>query len=54
MDATLAQILNHVYDLEVENQTLKEFLTKNRGVLLAANEHVPGLDGPQPEPPANG
>lgn len=43
MDITLAQILNHLYDVERENEILKEFIQKNAGVLKGANAIVPGL-----------
>lgn len=29
MEATLAQLLNHIYELEVENAQLKEYIQKN-------------------------
>lgn len=48
MDATLAQILNHIYDLETEKAQLIDFIKKNEGVLRQANAEMPVLDQPAP------
>ncbi len=29
MDQTLASLLNHIYELEVENSAMKEYIQKN-------------------------
>ncbi len=56
MDATLVQLLDHIYDLEQEKAVFVKFLLQNEAVLRAANAVVPGLpDQPTtqaPEEPA--
>lgn len=50
MDSTLAQLLNHIYDVEAENKLLKEFIQANEGVLKRANVAVPGMESQSESP----
>jgi hypothetical protein len=49
MDATLAQLLNHIYDLEQEKAAFVDFFEKNRKVLEANNTNLPEGVAPNPE-----